>query len=56
MDRSEPTFIESAKLYEKYQIVIHNDPKDECDVDSFSEFLVTTPLKVKFLLPCNIMK
>ncbi|CAL1682932.1 unnamed protein product [Lasius platythorax] len=39
------TFDESASLYKKYQMVIHNDPPEECDQKSFFNFLVKSPLQ-----------
>ncbi|XP_029168996.1 arginyl-tRNA--protein transferase 1 isoform X2 [Nylanderia fulva] len=39
------TFDESANLYKKYQMMIHNDPPTECDKNSFFNFLVKSPLQ-----------
>lgn len=43
------TFDASANLYKKYQMVIHNDPPEECNQKSFFNFLVKSPLQVHFV-------
>lgn len=40
------TLEESAKLYAKYQMTVHQDKEDECTVDQFKRFLVKSPLQV----------
>lgn len=47
----DPSYIESAKLFTKYQMLVHNEKPYECDTESFQDFLVSTPLQVKFI-PC----
>ncbi|XP_057326915.1 arginyl-tRNA--protein transferase 1 [Microplitis mediator] len=39
------TLDESVELFKKYQIAVHNDEPDECDKQSFLNFLGKTPLK-----------
>lgn len=46
MSPEEPSFLLSAKLYEKYQIFVHNESAEECNVETYCEFLVDTPLEV----------
>lgn len=46
MDTSDETFNVSALLFAKYQMRIHREPPDECDEETFTEFLVDSPLKV----------
>ena len=38
------TFRESFKLFQKYQMIIHNDTEDECDEKMFRRFLCDSPL------------
>lgn len=40
------TLDECVELFKKYQIAVHNDEPDECDKQSFLNFLGKTPLKV----------
>jgi len=40
------TFIAGASLFAKYQIAVHNDQPDDCDVEQYLEFLVDSPLQV----------
>ncbi|XP_018333588.1 arginyl-tRNA--protein transferase 1 isoform X2 [Agrilus planipennis] len=40
-----PHFQTEAALFEKYQMAIHNDERNDCDPKQFQEFLVDTPLK-----------
>nr|XP_022916865.1 arginyl-tRNA--protein transferase 1 isoform X2 [Onthophagus taurus] len=47
MNNSEDTFKLTAKLFEKYQIQVHNEKPSEAGLDQFEEFLVDTPLKPK---------
>lgn len=39
---------ESANLYKKYQMAIHNDDPEDCDKSSFFRFLVKNSLQVHF--------
>ncbi|XP_074102536.1 arginyltransferase 1 isoform X2 [Cotesia typhae] len=39
------TLNQSVELFKKYQIAVHNDEEDECDEQSFLNFLGKTPLK-----------
>lgn len=41
------------ELYTKYQISVHNDPPDRCTMNSFTRFLITSPLKVLFVVNLN---
>lgn len=43
------TLDQSVELFKKYQIAVHNDEEDECDKQSFLNFLGKTPLKVIIL-------
>lgn len=38
------TFKESYELYKKYQMVIHNDPPEDCTEKQYSRFLCDSPL------------
>lgn len=42
------TFTAGASLFAKYQIAVHNDQPDECDVEQYLQFLVDSPLQVSF--------
>lgn len=46
MNKKNRTFQETAKLFAKYQMHIHNEPSDECDEEQFTRFLLDSPLKV----------
>ncbi|XP_044739913.1 arginyl-tRNA--protein transferase 1 [Chrysoperla carnea] len=48
MDTSDETFNVSAQLFAKYQMRIHREPPDECDEETFTEFLVDSPLKAYY--------
>lgn len=48
MDKKHRTYNESAELFKKYQMTVHNDPPEECGPNQFYHFLVSTPLKVFF--------
>lgn len=50
------TLSESAKLFKKYQMAIHEDPPDECDEKTFFDFLVKCPWKVHFVNQCFAKK
>lgn len=39
------TFSASHSVYEKYQMIIHEDKPDKCSADQYSRFLVKSPLK-----------
>ncbi|XP_046752568.1 arginyl-tRNA--protein transferase 1 isoform X4 [Diprion similis] len=39
------TFELSANLYKKYQMAVHKDSAEECDKQSFTEFLCKSPLQ-----------
>ncbi|XP_012253206.2 arginyl-tRNA--protein transferase 1 isoform X2 [Athalia rosae] len=39
------TFDSSAEVYRKYQMAIHQDPPEECDRLSFTNFLANSPLQ-----------
>ncbi|XP_054707073.1 arginyl-tRNA--protein transferase 1-like [Uloborus diversus] len=39
------TFDKSYSVYKKYQMIIHKDKEEECNQDSFEDFLVETALK-----------
>ena len=41
------TFRESFKLYQKYQMRIHNDTEDKCDKETYQRFLCDSPLMPK---------
>lgn len=41
---------ESYSIYVKYQMTIHKDAEEECDLESFENFLIETPLEVFTLL------
>ena len=49
------TLDESANLYKKYQVAIHEDEPEECDKSSFLNFLVKSPLQVHFAF-CSYLK
>lgn len=36
----------SFKLYQKYQIHVHQDKEEDCTMDQFKRFLVKSPLQV----------
>jgi len=40
------TFTAGASLFAKYQIAVHNDQPNDCDVEQYLEFLVNSPLQV----------
>lgn len=40
------TFTAGAALFAKYQIAVHNDKADDCDMEQYLSFLVDSPLKV----------
>lgn len=46
MNKKSKTYHISAKLFEKYQTVVHNERVEECTPNQFYEFLVQTPLEV----------
>lgn len=50
------TFTAGASLYAKYQIAVHNDSPDECDVEQYLEFLVDSPLQVSFAGVINLLR
>ncbi|XP_060856733.1 arginyl-tRNA--protein transferase 1 isoform X1 [Metopolophium dirhodum] len=39
------TFTAGATLFAKYQIAVHNDKADECNMEQYLSFLVDSPLK-----------
>ncbi|XP_077285008.1 arginyltransferase 1 isoform X6 [Arctopsyche grandis] len=41
------SFDKSAALYRLYQMSVHNDKPESCDPESFSNFLVDTPLQAE---------
>lgn len=49
------TLDSSAELYKKYQMAIHKDPIEECDKNSFVNFLAKSPLQVHFGQTCSIL-
>lgn len=40
------TFDDGANLFAKYQIAVHNDQPDDCDMEQYLQFLVQSPLQV----------
>lgn len=44
----ERTFKDSHRVFKKYQMTIHKEDEHECDVASFVDFLVKSPLEVQF--------
>ena len=38
--------MEAYTVYKKYQMAIHNDKPDDCDMKSYKSFLVDSPLTV----------
>lgn len=48
MHKTHKLFKQSAKLFEKYQIFVHNESPDDCDEESYYDFLVKSPLKVQY--------
>jgi len=43
------TFTAGATLFAKYQIAVHNDKADECNMEQYLSFLVDSPLKVSLI-------
>lgn len=43
------TFTAGATLFAKYQIAVHNDRPDECNMEQYLSFLVDSPLKVSLI-------
>jgi len=43
------TFTAGYSLFAKYQMAVHNDKPDDCDVEQYIEFLVDSPLQVSFV-------
>ncbi|XP_025423003.1 arginyl-tRNA--protein transferase 1 isoform X1 [Sipha flava] len=41
------TFTAGASLFAKYQIAVHNDQPDDCDMSQYFEFLVNSPLQAE---------
>lgn len=44
------TLDESANLYKKYQMTVHNDDPEDCDKSSFFKFLCKNSLQVYLLI------
>lgn len=38
-----------ALLFAKYQIAVHNDQPDDCDMEQYLEILVDSPLQVSYV-------
>ena len=46
-DSFKSSYFKSSEVFRDYQMQIHNDPPDECDIYSFTRFLVDSPLAVR---------
>lgn len=46
----------SANVYKKYQMIVHGDPPEELDTESFFNFIVKSPLQVHFALMLKRIK
>lgn len=50
------TFTVGALLFAKYQMAVHNDQPEDCNMEQYLEFLVDSPLQVSFVGIINFPK